>query len=153
MKSLKLFLMLTMVMAFAITLSASTTSGEEPFRNNDENPSEASDLPMADTQEPSSFRGAGRFLAQSSRAAKTCDKNPKICRINGSPGPFCCNKKCVDIETDKFNCGKCGKKCNYSKICCEGKCVNPLSNQRHCGGCNNNCGKGNACLYGMCSYA
>ncbi|XVF26075.1 hypothetical protein REPUB_Repub13aG0268800 [Reevesia pubescens] len=131
-----------MVMAaMAITLSANT--------------SETSDLPMADhSQEPTSFRGAGRFLSQSSRAALKCDKHPEICHVKGSQGPLiCCNKKCVDLRTDKFNCGKCGKKCNYSKICCEGKCVNPLSNQKHCGGCNNNCGKGNACLYGMCNYA
>ncbi|XWS19383.1 hypothetical protein CRYUN_Cryun31cG0011000 [Craigia yunnanensis] len=153
MKSLKFFFMLAMVMALplAITLSASTPSEEESFLDDDEIASKStSDLPMADSQEPTSFRGPGRFLGQSSRAALTCDKHPEICNIKGQ---FCCNKKCVDLKTDKFNCGKCGKKCNYSKICCEGKCVNPLSNQKHCGGCKNNCGKGNACLYGMCNYA
>ncbi|XP_021293933.1 stigma-specific STIG1-like protein 1 [Herrania umbratica] len=152
MKSLKLFFMLAMVMALgAITLSACTPpSKEEPFLHNgdDKNATETSD------REPTSIRGAGRFLAQSSsRAILTCDKNPKVCLTEGSQGPSCCRKKCVDLKTDKFNCGKCGKKCNYSKICCKGKCVNPLSNQKHCGGCNNSCGNGNACLYGMCSYA
>ncbi|GMI91456.1 hypothetical protein like AT1G11925 [Hibiscus trionum] len=140
MNFLKLSLMLAIVMALAaITLSTNTSETSHP--------------PPADHQMPTSYRGTGRFLAQKPRHALTCDRHPEICSTRGSQGPFCCNKKCVDIKTDKFNCGRCGKKCNYSKICCEGKCVSPLSNQKHCGGCYNNCGKGNPCVYGMCSYA
>ncbi|KAK8659199.1 hypothetical protein V6N13_029409 [Hibiscus sabdariffa] len=140
MNFLKLFLVLAMVMALAaITISATT--------------SKTSHLPPADRQMATSFRGAGRFLGQKPRPVFTCDRRPEICKMRGSPGPFCCNKICVDVETDKFNCGKCGKKCSYSKICCEGKCVSPLSNHKHCGRCNHHCGKGKSCVYGMCSYA
>ena len=88
--------MLAMVMALplAITLSASTPSEEESFLNDDDDDDEiasgtTSDLPMADSQEPTSFRGPGRFLGQSSRAALTCNKHPEIYSIKGQ---FCCKK-------------------------------------------------------------
>ncbi|KAK5831506.1 hypothetical protein PVK06_015304 [Gossypium arboreum] len=95
-----------------------------------------------DSQMPTSFGGAGGF-----RPFFTCDKRPEICSTKGQ---FCCNRRCVDLKTDQYNCGRCGRTCNYSKICCEGKCVSPLSNEKHCGGCNNNCGKGSSCLYAYC---
>ncbi|KAK8604461.1 hypothetical protein V6N13_099403 [Hibiscus sabdariffa] len=87
MNFLKLFLVLAMVMA--ITLSATTT--------------ETSHLPPGDRQMPTSFRGAGRFLGQKPRPVLTCDRRPEICSKRGSQGPVCCNKKCVDIKTDKFS--------------------------------------------------
>ncbi|KAB2082171.1 hypothetical protein ERO13_A05G172151v2 [Gossypium hirsutum] len=133
MKFVKLFFMLAMVMALeAITLSTSISENSDYRR-------------LADSQMPTSFGGAGGF-----RPFFTCDKRPEICSTKGQ---FCCNRRCVDLKTDQYNCGRCGRTCNYSKICCEGKCVSPLSNEKHCGGCNNNCGKGSSCLYGMCSYA
>ncbi|KAK6265014.1 Stigma-specific protein Stig1 - like 6 [Theobroma cacao] len=156
MKLVKVFLMLALLMALAITLSAAAPSEEEPFVDNDDDASEVADdlLPSADGQEQrTSLRGASRFLAQKPRAVMTCNKYPRVCRVAGSPGPDCCKKKCVNVKTDRLNCGMCGKKCKYSEICCKGKCVNPMSHKRHCGGCNNQCSKGNKCLYGMCSYA
>ncbi|PON91272.1 Stigma-specific protein [Trema orientale] len=92
----------------------------------------------------------GRFLAQ---RAQSCDKSPRVCRAKASPGPNCCNKRCVNVMNDKGNCGKCGNKCKYTEICCRGKCVNPSKDERHCGRCNNYCGRGNSCSYGLCSYA
>ncbi|KAE8696735.1 hypothetical protein F3Y22_tig00110647pilonHSYRG00098 [Hibiscus syriacus] len=62
-------------------------------------------------------------------------------------------KRCVNVTTDRLNCGKCGRMCEYSEICCKGNCVNPMSNKWHCSVCNNGCDKGSKCLYGMCSYA
>ncbi|KAJ0018862.1 hypothetical protein Pint_09842 [Pistacia integerrima] len=98
-----------------------------------------------------------RFLLQAystpPRAAMTCNKYPIVCRGKGSPGPNCCNKQCVNVLTDKLNCGKCGKKCKYSEMCCQGACVNPSVNEKHCGKCNNKCKKGGSCVYGLCSYA
>ncbi|KAJ1428715.1 Stigma-specific protein Stig1 [Sesbania bispinosa] len=120
-------------MALAITLSATS---EEPVAN--------------------SLRGTNRFLSQKNNhrsAALTCDKYPKICHIKGSVGPDCCNNKCVNFTTDRFNCGRCGKKCSFGKICCEGKCVNPRTNEKHCGRCGNKCDNRGSCVYGMCSYA
>ncbi|KAG5234674.1 hypothetical protein OIU76_025960 [Salix suchowensis] len=100
----------------------------------------------------SSLRGTSRFLAQS-QSFMTCDKNPRVCRAQGNPGPDCCKKMCVNKTTDKFNCGKYGKKCRYTGICCGGQYVNPMYSKKHCGGCNNKCKKMSACQYGMCSYA
>nr|GMD06952.1 stigma-specific STIG1-like protein 1 [Ipomoea batatas] len=84
------------------------------------------------------------------RGEYTCDKYPRVCR--GSR-PDCCKKQCVNVMSDRLNCGKCGKKCKFSEICCHGDCVNPNVDRRHCGKCNNRCKKGDSCVYGICSYA
>ncbi|OMO76914.1 Stigma-specific protein Stig1 [Corchorus capsularis] len=144
--------MLALFMALVITLiSATPSKEEESLVNNEDN----DDGDASDSQElPTSLRGISRFLAQKpARATMTCNKYPRVCRVAGSPGPDCCKKKCVNVKTDRLNCGMCGKKCKYSEICCKGKCVNPMSHKKHCGGCNNACDKGSKCLIGMCSYA
>ncbi|KAG2300970.1 hypothetical protein Bca52824_037442 [Brassica carinata] len=64
----------------------------------------------------------------------TCDRSPK---------------RCVDLRTNKLNCGRCGKSCQYSEVCCNGYCVNPMFDKRHCGGCFKKCNKGRSCGYGM----
>jgi hypothetical protein len=156
MKFLKIFFLLAMVLGcLAITLSATPSSEEDQssldFINNDDEGN--SDLPWPENEETtSSLRGANRFLAQT-RAVMTCDKYPRVCRVIGSPGPDCCKKKCVNVITDRLNCGMCGNKCRYPEICCKGQCVNPMSNKKNCGGCSNKCKKGSTCQYGMCSYA
>ncbi|KAM7481032.1 hypothetical protein LguiB_005615 [Lonicera macranthoides] len=121
-----------------------TTSTKELVHHVDEeNNNTISDLYVLETKEPPSLPGRlGRFLAQKPRAAMTCDKYPKVCKSKGSNGPDCCKKKCVNVTSDRLNCGKCGKKCKYSEICCRGKCVNPSKDEKHCGSCNNKCKKG-----------
>ncbi|XP_027339501.1 stigma-specific STIG1-like protein 1 [Abrus precatorius] len=105
-------------------------------------------------KELTSLRGAkGLHGHKYGRGFMTCDKYPRVCRVKGSQGPDCCRKKCVNVSTDRNNCGKCGKKCKYSQMCCRGKCINPMFDKHHCGGCGNKCSKGNFCVYGMCSYA
>nr|GEY73871.1 hypothetical protein [Tanacetum cinerariifolium] len=132
-----IFMALIMFMALAINLSAT------PINDDDED--------LMPTH--GSLRGGSRFLAQHSSGLLKCNKNPRLCRARGSPGPDCCNKKCVNVKTDKQNCGLCGKKCKHQEICCKGKCVNVMKDKRHCGGCDKRCKKGNTCVYGMCSYA
>nr|XP_043620397.1 stigma-specific STIG1-like protein 1 [Erigeron canadensis] len=131
-------------MALAINFSAATTPILED---------EGEDVVVPTS---GSLRGVSRFLAaqqSTTRGLLKCNKNPRLCRAKGSPGPDCCNKKCVNVKSDKQNCGLCGKKCKHQEICCKGKCVNLMTDKRHCGGCNNRCKKGNSCRYGMCSYA
>ncbi|KAK9275678.1 hypothetical protein L1049_022945 [Liquidambar formosana] len=149
MKSLRIFLMLAMFMALAISTICETQLDEEELGFEDD----GNDLPLSESEQPTSLRGTSRFLAQKTRVVMTCNKYPRVCRASGSPGPDCCKKKCVNVLTDRLNCGMCGKKCKYSEICCKGECVNPSSNKKHCGGCNNKCGTGNSCAYGICSYA
>ncbi|CAK9140946.1 unnamed protein product [Ilex paraguariensis] len=153
MKCLKVFFIVAMLMALAMTLSASPTQEEVLTDDDKGSATENSDVALPETESPISLRGISRFLAQKPRVEMTCNNYPRVCRTKGSPGPDCCKKKCVNVLTDTLNCGKCGKKCKFSEICCEGKCVNPLSNKKHCGSCNNKCKKGSSCVYGMCSYA
>ncbi|XP_021294512.1 stigma-specific STIG1-like protein 3 [Herrania umbratica] len=105
-------------------------------------------------EEQTSLRGLSRFLAQQNLKAKaTCDKFPRICRLRNSPGPDCCKKRCVNVKTDRMNCGMCGYKCKYGEICCKGQCVNASFDKRDCGGCYKKCKRDEFCVYGMCNYA
>ena len=135
MKNLKIFLFsVMMLMALVtITLSAEFTDEGEPRE-------EAKAV-------------SGRFLSQRPPVGITCKQDPRICHAEGSPGPHCCHKKCVNLFTDRLNCGGCANKCKYIEICCGGKCVNPLSDKKHCGSCNNRCSKGDKCVFGLCNYA
>ncbi|KAI3765628.1 hypothetical protein L2E82_15668 [Cichorium intybus] len=133
----KILITLLILLTLAINLSAT------PIKDDDEDV-----IPTY-----GSLRGASRFLAQQSRGLQQCNKNPRLCRVKGSPGPDCCKKQCVNVKTDKQNCGLCGKKCKHQEICCKGKCVNLMADKHNCGGCNNKCKRGNSCVYGMCSYA
>ncbi|XP_059628603.1 stigma-specific STIG1-like protein 1 [Cornus florida] len=158
MKCSKIIFLFATVMALAITVSA--TSDHEELLLDDDNyeviGTETYDNPaLLESQKPASLRGTGRFLAQTWRVGvtMTCNTYPRVCRVKGSPGPDCCKKKCVNVKTDRLNCGMCGQKCKYSEICCNGQCVNLMSNKKHCGGCNNKCKKRGSCVYGMCSYA
>ncbi|KAA8520126.1 hypothetical protein F0562_014382 [Nyssa sinensis] len=102
-------------MAIVTTLSATSHEEELLLADEDEEVgTESSDFPST------SLRGTSRFLAEKPRATMTCDKYPRVCSAKGSPGPDCCKKNCVNVMTDKLNCGMCGKKCKYSEICCKG---------------------------------
>ncbi|PIA27358.1 hypothetical protein AQUCO_07900008v1 [Aquilegia coerulea] len=145
------------VLFLALLLNVAFTLSDDDHRNEEETPTEVDEEMMNtvdESKEPSSLRGASRFLAQKKlKKQLSCDKLPRICRSKGSPGPDCCKKKCVNVTTDRLNCGICGNKCKYSQICCRGKCINPSFDKRNCGGCNKRCKKGEFCSYGMCNYA
>ena len=109
---------------------------------------------LHETNRSSSLRRSRRFRGNKRLPSSyTCNKFPRVCRVKGSAGPDCCNKKCVNVKEDRLNCGMCGQKCKYSEICCNGKCVNASFDKKHCGGCHNRCKKGDVCVFGMCSYA
>ncbi|KAJ6333798.1 hypothetical protein OIU77_009643 [Salix suchowensis] len=109
-----------LISLLAITTLSATPTQDVSFPDFDHNDKANSDHPRSESQETtSSLKGTSRFLAQT-RAFMTCDKNPRVCRAQGSPGPDCCKKMCVNEKTDQFNCGKCGKKCKYTEICCGG---------------------------------
>ncbi|XP_068666681.1 stigma-specific STIG1-like protein 1 [Aristolochia californica] len=97
------------------------------------------------------LRGVTRSLA--GKATVTCNQYPQICRNMGSPGPDCCRKQCVDVMTDRLNCGQCGYKCKYAAACCGGRCVNFANDEKNCGSCYKRCSNGDICVHGLCNYA
>jgi hypothetical protein len=48
-----------------------------------------------------------------------------------------CDGRCVNLETDLFNCGVCGTRCGPDQKCCDGVCTT-LTSDEHCGDCNTN---------------
>lgn len=97
-----------------------------------------------------------RFLKEEKnpRAADHCHKDNEICNlIDGGKNTTCCNNKCMDLSTDKNNCGECKKKCKYTENCCRGECVYLAFDKRHCNECNHRCNTGEYCVFGMCNYA
>ncbi|KAI6704562.1 hypothetical protein NL676_007524 [Syzygium grande] len=156
----ELFLMVLFIAIVAFDASSALSSSQGGsyinYEDEDDVSAETRDLSSLDTLDPAtSLRGIGQFLAQapSSRTVLTCNNYPRICQAKGSPGPDCCNKKCVNASTDWLNCRLCGHKCKFLEICCEGQCVNPVFDEKHCGGCNECKMKGSSSVYGMCSYA
>ncbi|KAL0535227.1 hypothetical protein IC582_029552 [Cucumis melo] len=149
---------LLLFLVLAITFSHYASHAAEVETNSKENATNLSDdevsnhlAPIEDEDSPMGLARRLLFPFQSlQKGLLTCNKYPRVCRRKGSAGPDCCKKKCVNVERDRNNCGRCGKKYKYSKICCKGKCVNPLFNRKHCGGCNIECSKGSFCVYGIC---
>ncbi|KAK3039656.1 hypothetical protein RJ639_026997 [Escallonia herrerae] len=137
-----------MLMALAITHSATPVEEQVFFDNEEDSAKEtSSDVSFLTNEKQESLRGSNRFLAQKPRARVTCTSTLGCVAPRAARGGDCCRKKCVNVETDRLNCGRCGRKCKYSEICCKGVCVNPRFNKRHCGGCNNKCKKGSSCTY------
>ncbi|KAK4752492.1 hypothetical protein SAY87_021290 [Trapa incisa] len=153
-----LMLALTMVMTITITMKAIPELDPKP---------KPSSLNHADHQYPRSSRGSdddpiltpsvrvSRFLAVNNtnpRATTQCKKDNNICIILGGSGGRCCQNTCVDLLTNRNNCGSCKKKCKFTETCCRGKCVMTAFDKRHCGKCNNRCPVNQLCVYGMCNY-
>ncbi|XP_068645352.1 stigma-specific STIG1-like protein 2 [Aristolochia californica] len=74
-------------------------------------------------QWPSSSLAAGRRSVSGYPMSlnATCKKDPS--NKEGSPGPYCCLKQCVDVKTDHGNCGSCHHKCKNKEACSKGRCV------------------------------
>ncbi|KAL3521933.1 hypothetical protein ACH5RR_014767 [Cinchona calisaya] len=139
---------------FVIFLLFLSTTILGTLRADDNTNQEDNDSSTLDDFPTSLRRLSGRFLAeQKLQENYTCDKYPRVCHLKGSTGKDCCKKKCVNVKTDKLNCGMCGYKCRNGQICCKGICVNPFYDPKNCGGCNIKCKHDELCAYGMCSYA
>ncbi|KAJ1407894.1 Stigma-specific protein Stig1 [Sesbania bispinosa] len=119
MRSLEILFVVAILMALAISMSATSPEHE-----------------------------TSRFLSQKyDRVVLTCDKYPKICHVKGSDccnnkcvklstdgfncgkcgkkcsyGKICCEGKCVNPRTNEKHCGKCGNKCNTGTSCLYGMC-------------------------------
>jgi hypothetical protein len=77
--------------------------------------------------------------------------------------PTMCQNQCVDIESDKDNCGGCNQpcgitgtscqkgvcKCTSPQVVCGSQCADVSSDESNCGFCGHNC-QGNPCTMGLC---
>eukprot|EP01018_Ginkgo_biloba_P032268 Gb_39518 [translate_table: standard] len=87
-----------------------------------------------------------------------CQVDETICQKgsyhNKDPSNIkCCNKKCVDVGSNPFNCGQCGSKCLFGWRCCNGMCVDTNIDILNCGRCNHRCPPGILCMFSMCGYS
>ena len=136
-------LLVTIALTFAVTTAIITTTTTitnpttEKFAPKD---------PFKDLTSPEGVKiRPSRFLAQKDvegqepkarnrSAAERCNKDSEICCSTGANSTMaCCNSKCMDLSTDKKNCGACNKKCKFGETCCGGDRVwislTPQSNQ------------------------
>lgn len=110
----------------------------------------------------------GRFCAYSHAAGicdggtcrmGACDVGYRDCNTNPADG---CE---VNTNTDFYNCGACGRRCqdyaycdqgqcrcnaNYGFTDCNGACVNLQEDSNHCGACGRACTGGKRCYGGSC---
>ena len=75
-------------------------------------------------------------------------RNPQCCRSRNN------NRRCFDVGADNdLRCGSCTRSCRPSgRKCCGGVCVNLLSDRSNCGRCGNRCRRNVRCRNGICGY-
>lgn len=75
-------------------------------------------------------------------ADNACGRNGVACGICPAGADTCCNRGCVDTETDEANCGSCGNACAGGEVCTGGVCrCTPAS-------CPSGCCDGDRCRNG-----
>gem|GEM_PF-3750470 len=78
----------------------------------------------------------------------TCGEKKRSC---SGDDLGCCNANCVNLRTDKDNCGGCKFACNDSDSCCDAQCKNLGTDPANCGSCGTTCpDNANTCCQGSC---
>ncbi|KAG0591339.1 hypothetical protein M758_1G163900 [Ceratodon purpureus] len=75
-------------------------------------------------------------------------RNPQCCWTRNN------NRRCFDVGADNdLRCGSCTRSCRPSgRKCCGGVCVDLLSDRNNCGRCGNRCRGRVRCQNGICGY-
>ncbi|ESW18501.1 hypothetical protein PHAVU_006G046600 [Phaseolus vulgaris] len=83
-----------------------------------------------------------------------CGRRPWVCREGEFPRrSLCCWNRCVNVSSDKNNCGLCGIRCPFNWQCCRGLCRNINFSSSNCGKCGQRCPYRVRCSFGVCGYA
>jgi hypothetical protein len=82
-----------------------------------------------------------------------CRGRPWVCS-NGEfpPRSMCCRNRCVNVTSDRNNCGFCSIRCPFNWQCCRGLCRDITWSIFNCGRCKHRCPFGEFCFFGMCGY-
>ncbi|XP_019459853.1 PREDICTED: protein STIG1-like [Lupinus angustifolius] len=89
----------------------------------------------------------------SSMLAEDCRNRAFACNQGEFPPRFlCCRNHCVDVTSDRTNCGLCGIRCRFNYKCCNRLCINININPFNCGRCGRVCPFGRLCLFGLCGF-
>jgi hypothetical protein len=104
------------------------------------------------------------------------DADANLCEVGPGSRFELCNGQCVEIASDRANCGSCGRRCAPNETCndgicefacspglvnCDGRCIDPRTNPDYCGarddclGAANRgsqCTGGRACVNGRCQF-
>jgi hypothetical protein len=68
-----------------------------------------------------------------------------------TPGLTNCGGVCRNLNTEKANCGACGRECpGANQACCSGVCRNLNRDENNCGACGEACPAGEICERGDC---
>lgn len=87
------------------------------------------------------------------RSPSGCYGRPWACsRGKFPPRSMCCRNRCVNVTSDRNNCGSCGIRCPFNWQCCRGVCIDTNLSILNCGRCGHRCPFGVLCFFGMCGY-
>jgi len=82
-----------------------------------------------------------------------CRGRPWMCsRGEFPPRSMCCRNRCVNVTSDRNNCGLCGIRCPFNWKCFRGLCRDINLSIFNCGRCGHRCPFGELCFFGMCGY-
>ncbi|KAG6501908.1 hypothetical protein ZIOFF_041792 [Zingiber officinale] len=100
-------------------------------------------------------RAGSRLLQQ---GGSRCDGNTgALCPAPPPSHPprlvACCESRCRDVFSDRYNCGACGSRCGFGQLCCGGQCTSVAYDVGNCGACGAVCPDNQRCEYGACGYA